>query len=141
MFDGILQYPLVKQLIVTNANIVKQICQIRTSHVKCSQKKTWLRLWGLENRYKNEYLPLHDFHINQDDMHQDPNYQEMVPSYHYKTVQYRKTQAHSKSYQPQYKKSEDDHLPQSNHMQTVKNEKKKTHIIDNLVQSRPKRAT
>ena len=54
-------------------------------------------------------------------------------------AQYRKTQAHSKPYQVQSKKSEDEHLLQSNHMQTVKNESKKPHKNDNLVQSRLKR--
>ena len=52
---------------------------------------------------------------------------------------YRKTQAHLKPYQLQGKKSEDEHLLQSNHMWTVKNVNKKSHITDNLVQSRPKR--
>ena len=54
-------------------------------------------------------------------------------------VWYRKTQADLKPYQPQGKKSEDEHLSQSNHMWLVKNESQKPHIIDNLVQSRPKR--
>ena len=52
-------------------------------------------------------------------------------------VQYRKTQAHLKPYQPQAKKNEDEHLWQTNHMQTTK--PLKTQKIDNLAQSRPQR--
>ena len=54
-------------------------------------------------------------------------------------IQYRKTPANLKPYQPKGKKSKDEHLLQSNHMQPVKKENKKPHIIDHLVQSRPKR--
>ena len=41
---------------------------------------------------------------------------------------------HLKPHQPQGKKSEDEHLSQSNHMQTVKNVNKKSHITNNLDQ-------
>ena len=51
-------------------------------------------------------------------------------------VQYTKTQPHLKPYHPQVKKIEDDHLLQSNHMQTVKSLSKKSHKIDNLDQKR-----
>ena len=44
-----------------------------------------------------------------------------------------------KPYQPQGKNREDEQLSESNHMQTVKNVHKKSHIIDNVVQSRPQR--
>ena len=54
-------------------------------------------------------------------------------------VQYRKTQAHLKPYQPQDKKVEDKHLLQNNHMQTVKNLNSMYHKHGNLAQSRPKR--
>ena len=54
-------------------------------------------------------------------------------------VQYRKTQAHLKPYQPKVKKVEDEYLSQSNHMKTVKIVKSKSHKIDNLAQFRPKR--
>ena len=47
-------------------------------------------------------------------------------------VQYRKTQAHLKPYQPQVKKVEDEHLSQTNHMWTVKALNSKSHKIDNL---------
>ena len=52
-------------------------------------------------------------------------------------IQYRKTQAHLKPYQPQGKKNEDEHLLQTNHMGTVK--PLQSQKIDNLAQSRPKR--
>ena len=54
-------------------------------------------------------------------------------------VQYRKTQAHLKPYQPQVKKVEDKHLSQDTHMQTVKTLNSKYHKTNNLAQSRPKR--
>ena len=41
---------IVKHLAVTHANLVKQIHRIRPSYLKCSQKTTWNRLWGLENK-------------------------------------------------------------------------------------------
>ena len=52
-------------------------------------------------------------------------------------VQYRKTQAHLETYQPQGKKNEDDHLMQTNHMWTVKS--LKSQKMDSLAQSSPKR--
>ena len=52
-------------------------------------------------------------------------------------VQYRKTQAHMKPYQPQGKENEDEHVLHTTHMQTVK--PLKSQKIDNLAQSRPKR--
>ena len=48
--NGVLQYPFVKQLVLNNANLVKQIGKIRPYHVKCSQKTIWTRLWGLEKQ-------------------------------------------------------------------------------------------
>ena len=54
-------------------------------------------------------------------------------------VQYRKTQAHLKPYQPQDKKVEDEHLLQNNYMQTVKTLNSKYQKIGNLAQSQPKR--
>ena len=52
-------------------------------------------------------------------------------------AQYRKTQAHMKPYQPQGKKSEDEHLSQTNYMWMVKFLNTKSHKIHNLAQSRP----
>ena len=107
----------------------------------------------LRSKYKNEHLPSHDLHLGQNGMYQDPAskqwYQATITwlgkdprSYIITTeegVQYRKTQAHLKPYQPLNKKSEDEHLLQSNHMLTVNHERKKPHISDNLAQSRQKR--
>ena len=84
----------------------------------------------LRNKYKNEHLPLHDLHLDQEVMYQDSSSKQWYPvtitrlckeprSYIVTTkegVQYRKTQAHLKPYQPQGKKSEDEHLMQSNHV-------------------------
>ena len=50
-------------------------------------------------------------------------------------VQYRKTQAHLKSYQPQESTSENELLAQNNHKQTVKSAKYKQ-IYTNLAKSR-----
>ena len=73
--------------------------------------------------YKNEYLPSHDLHIGQDVMYQDVTSKQWYPatitslcaqprSYNITTregVTYRKTQVHLKPYQPQCKKTEDEH--------------------------------
>ena len=118
-----------------------------------ARKQLGIDCGDLRTKYKNEHLPSHDLHIDQVVMYQDSASKRWYPatitrlckeprSYIITTkdgVQYRKTQAHLKPYQPQDKKSEDEHLSQSTHMQTVKNEPKKPHISNNLVQSRPKR--
>ena len=118
-----------------------------------ARKQLGIDYEDLRNKYKNEHLLSHDLHINQEVMYQDSASKWWYPatitrlckeprSYIITTkeaVHYRKTQAHWKPYQPQGKKSEDEHLSQSNHMQTNKTESKKPHNVDNLVQSRLKR--
>ena len=118
-----------------------------------ARKQLGLDCDNLRNKNKNEHLPLHDLHIDQEVMYQDSKSKQWYPatitrlckdprSYIITTkkgVQYSKTQTHSKPYQPQAENSEDEHLLQSNHMWTVKSETKKPHNIDHLVQSRPKR--
>ena len=107
---------------------------------------------NLRTMYKNDYSPLHDLHLNQAVMYQDPTSKCWFPatisklcqeprSYIVTTkegVQYRKTQADLKPHQVQDKKVEDEPVSQNNHMQTVKtlNSKQST---GNLAQSRPKR--
>ena len=59
-------------------------------------------------------------------------------NYKQRGFQYRKTQAHLKTFQPQGKKSEDEHLSQTNHMGTVEPLNTNCQKIDNLAQSRPK---
>ena len=77
----------------------------------------------LRTMYKNENMPLDDLHIGQDVMYQDATSKWWYPatiislcvqprSYKVITrddVTYRKTQAHLKPYQPQYKKTEEEH--------------------------------
>ena len=104
----------------------------------------------LRTKYKYEHFSSHDLHLDQEVKIQLVNGGIQLPlktvkeprSYIVTTkdgVQYRKTQTHLKAYQSQGKKSEDEHLLKSNHMWTVKNKHKKSHIADNLLQSRPKR--
>ena len=107
----------------------------------------------LRTKYKRKHLPSHDLLLDQTVMYQDSTSKQWYPatitklcneprSYIITTkegVQYRKTQAHLKPYQPQGKKSEDEHLSQSNHMQTVKSLNTKPQKDDKLTQSRPKR--
>ena len=116
-----------------------------------ARKQLGIDCEDLRAKYKNEHLPSHDLHIDQTVMYQDSTRKCWFPatitrlckelrSYIITTkegVQYRKTQAHLKPYQPKDKKSEDKHLSQNNNMQTVKS--LKSHRIDNLAQSRPKR--
>ena len=77
----------------------------------------------LRTVYKNEYLPSYDLHIGQDAMYQDVASKLWYPaiitslfvqprSYNITIrdgVTYRKTQAHLKPYQPQCKKTENEH--------------------------------
>ena len=110
----------------------------------------------LRNVNKNEHLPSHDGHIGQDVVYQDATskqwYPATIPAYvcsqevtiftRRDGVTYRKTQAHLKPYQPQSKKSEDEHSSvQSSDMQTLKVNHKQFDSMNNQVQSyyRPKR--
>ena len=86
----------------------------------------------LRTVYKNEHLPSHDLHIGQDVMYQDITSKQWYPatitrlcvqprSYNIATREgftYRKTQPHLEPYQPQCKKTEDEHS--DNDMQTLK---------------------
>ena len=109
----------------------------------------------LRTVYKNEHLPSHDLHIGQDVMYQDVASKQWYlatitslcswpRSYNITTrdgVTYRKTQAHLKPYQPQCKKTEDEHSDSD--MQTLKANPKQfdnTKSKSNQVQShsRPK---
>ena len=106
--------------------------------------------------YKNECLPSHDLHIGQDIMYQDATSKWWYPatitnfcaqprSYNITTrddVTYRKTQAYLKPYQPQFKKTEDEHSDTD--MQTLKANCKQFDSVNNKnnqaqFQSRPKR--
>ena len=118
-----------------------------------TRKQLGIDCEDLRKKYKNEHWPLHDLHIGQVVMYQDSTskwwYSATITrlcneprSYIITTkegFQYRKTQAHLKPYQLQVKKSEDEHLSQTNHMWTVKSLNKNSHKNDNLTQPRPKR--
>ena len=105
----------------------------------------------LRTHCKNEHLPSHDLHLNQAVMYQDPASKRWYPatitklcqeprSYIITTkqgVQYRKTQAHLKSYKPQENTRENELLAQNNHKWTVKSAKYKQSYT-NLAQSRTK---
>ena len=105
---------------------------------------------------KNEHLHLHDLHIGKDAVYQDATSKWWYPvtitsllaqprSYNITTkegVTYRKTQAHLKPYQPQGKRSEDEHSSlQSSDIQTLKVNCKQCDNKNNQVlsYSRPKR--
>ena len=115
----------------------------------------------LRNTCKHEYLPIHDLHIGQDVMLQDVTSKQWFPatitslcqeprSYSITTregVNFQKTQALLKAYQPQSKKLEAGHsvsqpIEQSSDMQPLKQyNHKKYDIMINQAQSctRPKR--
>ena len=117
-----------------------------------ARKQKGLDCEDLRTHCKNEHLSLQDLHLNQAVMYQDPASKRWYPatitklcqeprSYIITTkqgVQYRKTQAHLKSYQPQESTSENELLAQNNHKWTVKSAKDKQSYT-NLAQSRTKR--
>ena len=117
-----------------------------------ARKQLGIDCKDLRTKYKNEYLPSHDLHIDQSVMYQDSTSKCWSPAtitrlckeprcYIITTkdgVQYRKIQAHLKPYQPQGKKNEYKHLSQTNYMRTVK--PLKFQKIDNLAKSRSKSA-
>ena len=116
---------------------------------KAARKQLGIDCGNLRTKYKNEHLPLQDLYIDQLVMYQDSTNKRWFPetiiklckeprSYIITTkedVQYRKTQAPLKPYQPQDKKVEDEHSSQSNHMWTVKTLNSKYQKIGNLAQS------
>ena len=117
-----------------------------------ARKQKGLDCESLRTHCKNEHLPMHNLHLHQAVMYQDPASKRWYPatitklcqestSYLIITkqgVQYRKTQAHLKSYKPQEDTSENELLAQNNHKQTVKSAKYK-HNYANLAQSRARR--
>ena len=117
-----------------------------------ARKQNSLDCEDLRIHCKNEHFPLHDLLLNQVVMYQDPANKRWYlatitklcqepRSYIITTkqgVQYRKTQAHLKSYQPQENTSENDLLVHNNHKQAVKSAKYKQSYA-NLAQSRTKR--
>ena len=153
MFNGIPQYSTVKHFAVTDAHLVEQICKIRPSNLKWSQETTWNRLWELENKVQKSTFAITWSPYRSSGHVPRLNNQWWFPatitklckeprSYIITTkdgVKCRKTQAHLKPYQPQVKKTEDEHLSQTNHTLTVKSLNTKSHKIYNLAQSRPKR--
>ena len=109
-----------------------QILQSRStrSHLSnAARQQLGLQPEKLRNVSKNEHLPSHDQHIEQDIMYQDARSKWWYPatitslcvqprSY---SVTYRKTQDHLKPYQLQCKKSEGEHSDiQSSNMWTLK---------------------
>ena len=88
-----------------------------------ARQQLGLQAEKLRNVNKNEHLPSHDLHVEQDVMYQDVTSKQWYPatitslcvqprSYNITTregVTYRKTQADLKPYQVQSKKSEDEH--------------------------------
>ena len=117
-----------------------------------ARKQLGLDCQDLRSKYKNEHSPLHDLHLNQVVMYQDPTTKRWFPVTISKLcqepriyiittkegVQYRKTQAHLKPHHLQDKIVNSELVSQNNHMWTVKtlNSKQST---TNLPQSRPKR--
>ena len=138
-----------------------QILQTRSARSKLPMPNVARKPLGLDseqliNKHKNEHLPSHDLHLGQDAMFQESTNKWWFPAtitslgsqprnYRITTregITYSKTQVHLKSYQPQSKKSEDEHCPsQTTDMWTVKSNCKMLKCKNNPGQSysRPKR--
>ena len=146
MFDGVPQHPIIKPFAITHANTCKWVSKIQLTHVR---KQKGLDCKHLRTQCKNEQAPLHDLHLDQAVMYQDPNDKRWYPanitrlyqeprSYLITTkqgVQYRKAQAHLKPYHPQ---GENELLIQEKYKRTVPHVQNKPSAT-NLAQSRPKR--
>ena len=117
-----------------------------------ARKQKGLDCEDLRTNCKNEHLPMHDLHLHQAVMYQDPANKRWYPatitklcqeprSYIITTkqgVQYQKTQAHLKSYKPQEDTSENELLAQNNLNWTLKSVNYKQGYA-NLAQSRARR--
>ena len=140
-----------------NLCLPMQILESRSARSNLSisnaaRKQLGLECEDLRTKYKNEHLPLHDLHLNQVVMYQDPAAKRWFPatitklceeprSYIITTkegVQYRKTGAHLKPYHLQDKIVNSELMSQNNHMQIVKTLTSKQSTT-NTTQSRPKR--
>ena len=117
-----------------------------------ARKQKGLDCEDLRTHCKNEHFPMHDLHLHQVVMYQDPASRRWYPatitklcqeprSYIVTTkqgVQHRKTQAHLKLYKPEKDTSENELLAQNTHKQTVTSAKYKQNNA-NLAQSRARR--
>ena len=117
-----------------------------------ARKQKVLDCENLRIHCKNEHLPMHDSHLQQAVMYQDSASKRWHPATITKLckeprryivttnqgVQYRKTQAHLKSYKPLEDTSENELLVQNTHKWTVTSAKYK-HNNANLGQSRARR--
>ena len=127
MFNGMPQYPLSNTLQSPIQIVASKSARSDLPISNAARKQLEIDSGNLRTKYKNEQLPLYDLHIDQAIMYQDSISECWFPttitklckgyrSYIITTkygVQYRKTQAHFKSYQPQDKKVEDKHLLQT----------------------------
>ena len=132
-----------------------QILQSRSARSDLPMSNAARQQLGLQSEHlrtvkKNEHLPSHDLHIGQEVMYQDATNKWWYPAtitslcaqprgYNITTregVTYRKTQAHLKPYQPQSKKSEDEHsVIQSSDKWTLKADCRQFDSMKNQVQS------
>ena len=138
-----------------------QILQIRSARLdlpmsNAERHQLHLNPEQIRTKYKNEHLPPYDLHFGQHIMYQDSTNKWWFPtsitnicselrSYKIATregVTYKKTESHLKPYDPQSKRSEDEHYKsQSSNMQTLESYCKQYKTAGNLIQfySRPKR--
>ena len=155
LFKCLMMYhntPLSKNLCLPMQILTSRSARSSLPMSNAARKQKGLDCKDLRTKYKNEHLPSHDLHLNQEVMYQDPIMKRWFPatvtklcqeprSYIITTkedIQYRKTQAHLKPYHLQDKTSENELLAQNNQMQTVKISNSKQNTT-NLAQSRPKR--
>ena len=139
-------------LLVTNANNSKQICKIRHSYLKCSQKTSRNRLREVEKKVQNEHLPSHDLYMDQVVMYQDSTRKWWFPATITKLCQEPRSYIITTKEGVQYRK----HKLTWNHISLKSRKLKmniyckiiicrqsklnsKSHKIDNLAQCRPKR--
>ena len=83
---GVSQHPTVKQSTFAYANTHKQICQIQFTDVTHSKEKKGFIFWGLENSLQEWTFSLHNLHLNQVVMYQDPASKRWVSSHYHQAV-------------------------------------------------------
>ena len=126
--------------LTTSLKSLMQILQSRSARSDLPMSNAAIQQLGLQSEnirkaYKHEQLPTHDYHIGLDVMFQDVTSKWWYPatitslcpesrSYNITTregINYRRTQAHLKSYHPQSKKLEAEHsVEPSSDMQKFK---------------------
>ena len=105
MFNGVLQHPLSSNLLSLMQILASRSARSNLPMSNAARRQKGLECEHLRTQSKNEQVPLHDLHLDQAVMYQDPNDKKMVSSHHYQIVP--RTKKLPDHYQTRYTIQED----------------------------------